>query len=123
MAIFTVVGEEIMRLRRAISDAQLTQPTAGLHFDRRGRGAGGAFNPQSGNAAGTVQPSLDSEQSSFIEHTAQHGFIRKLRRGQDGGYPSAPRCFKCGSLQHRLEACKALADAATRWVQLAEPSQ
>ena len=121
LAIFTTVGAEIMRLRRAISDAQLTQPTAGLHFDRRGRGAGGPFNPQSGNAAGTVQPSL--EQASFIEHTAQHGFIRKMRRGQDGGYASAPRCFKCGSLQHRLEACKALADAATRWVQLAEPSQ
>ena len=34
-----------------------------------------------------------------------------------------PRCFKCGSLQHRLEVSKALADAATRWVQLAEPSQ
>ena len=121
MAIFTVVGAEIMRLRRAISDSQLMQPTAGLPFDRRGRGAGGPFNPQSGNAAGGVQPSL--EQSTFIEHTTQHGFIRKMRRGQDGGYPAAPRCFRCGSLQHRLEGCKTLTDAAARWVQLAEPSQ
>ena len=119
LSIFAAVEAELARLRVAIYDAQPVQPYA----DRggRGRGAGDHHPAPSGGASGSTPLAL--ERCTVVEHTPQNGFIRKGVRGPDGRYAAGTRCFKCGSLAHRVDACTALAGVIEKWVQNAEPAQ